>query len=208
MMALTLPTTVFCAIFADDVILVVLGPQWKEAANVFRLLTPTVLIFGIINPLAWLLLSIGLQVRSLKLAFVIAPLVIIAYVCGLPYGPTGVAFAFSAAMTLWLVPHVIWCLHGTIISPWDLLLAVSRPLLSSVVAAIVAFGAQWYFGQIEAPILRLVLGGGAMLACYLLVLLFVLKQGDFYLNLIKNLKASSSLKGGSASARLKEAARG
>ena len=144
-MSMTIPSTIFCAMFADDIILVVLGPKWKDAAVIFRLLTPTILIFGIINPIVWLLYSIGLQVRSLKIALVIAPLVITAYILGLPYGPSGVAFAYSAAMTLWLLPHIVWCLHGTMISPWDLFLAAGRPFLAGIVAAAFTFGAQIVF---------------------------------------------------------------
>jgi len=157
-----------------------------------------VLIFGIINPFGYFLISIGLQMRSLKLAFVIAPLVITAYVAGLPYGPTGVAFAYSAALTLWLVPHVIWCLHGTMISLWDIVLTINRPLVSGVAAAIIATGAQWYFGQMQSPVLRLAVGGGTMLATYLLILLFVMGQGKIYVKLLKSLKASTALKGGAA----------
>ena len=107
--SMTVPISVFGALFADDIVLVVLGPKWADAAAIFRLLTPTILVFGIINPTGWLIQSVGLQGRSLRIAFVIAPLVIAAYLIGLPYGPNGVAFAFSAAMTLWLVPHVFWC---------------------------------------------------------------------------------------------------
>src|SRR5262249_46728801 len=70
--SMTLPATMFCALFADDIILVVLGAKWTEAVNIFRLLAPTILVFGIINPLGWLLLSIGLQWRSLTIALVIA----------------------------------------------------------------------------------------------------------------------------------------
>ena len=151
--SLTIPITIFCALFADDIVLVILGPKWTEAAVIFRLLTPTVLIFGMINPFSWLLLSIGLQGRSLAIALVIAPLVITAYVIGLPYGPRGIAFAYSAAMTLWLVPHIAWCLYGTMISPWDLLLPLSRPFLSGIVAAAFAVGAQFYSAQLESPVL-------------------------------------------------------
>jgi PST family polysaccharide transporter len=86
---MTIPLTIFGMLFADDLIEVILGPKWMEAAYIFRLLTPTILIFGIINPLGWLLLAIGLQGRSLAIAMVIAPLVITAYVVGLPYGPSG-----------------------------------------------------------------------------------------------------------------------
>ena len=118
--SLTLPTTIFCVLFADEIIAVALGPNWTGAAPVFRMLAPTVLVFGLINPLAWLLTSIGLQKRSLTIALVIAPVVMTAYVLGLPYGPAGVAFAYSAAMVLWVIPHVLWCLNGTTISARDL----------------------------------------------------------------------------------------
>jgi O-antigen/teichoic acid export membrane protein len=60
---MTLPVTVSCAVFVDDIVAVVLGPRWKDVGIIFRLLTPTIPIFGIINPLAWLLYSVGLQVR-------------------------------------------------------------------------------------------------------------------------------------------------
>jgi O-antigen/teichoic acid export membrane protein len=188
-MSMTLPSTIFCAVFADDIILVVLGPNWKDAAIIFRLLTPTILIFGIINPIAWLLYSIGLQMRSLKIALVLAPLVISAYILGLPHGPSGVAFAFSAAMTLWVLPHIVWCLHGTMISPWDLFLAAGRPFLAGIVAAALTFGAQTYFSQLEAPLLRLILGGGIMLGSYSWILLFIMGQKTFYFDLFKTLKS-------------------
>ena len=192
--SLTLPTTVFCALFADDIILVCLGPKWIDAAPIFRLLTPTVFIFGIINPLAWLLLSIGLYGRSFRIALVLAPLVITAYVIGLPFGPTGVAFAYSAAMTLWLVPHVLWCLYGTVISPWDILSASSKPFLSTLVAAAFAFGTQLYFSELASPLLRLVLAGGVMVIVYFSMLLFVMGQSSLYLDLLRELRGASEVK--------------
>ena len=116
--SLTLPTTIVCAVLADDIILVVLGPKWQASAQIFRLLAPTILVFGMINPLGWLLQSSGLQERSLKVALALCPVVICSYLIGIPYGPTGVALAYSVAMTLWLVPHILWCLHETPDHAW------------------------------------------------------------------------------------------
>ena len=189
--SLTLPTTMFCALFADDIIRLVLGPKWTDAIPIFRLLAPTILIFGIINPLAWLLWSIGLQGRSLRLALVIAPLVIAAYVVGLPYGPNGVAFAYSTAMTVWLVPHILWCLHGTVVSPRDLLLAIMRPLLSASVASGAAFGVHFYLIGLTSPLLRLAVDASIMTVIYLTMLLFVMGQSGLYLDLIRGLRDSS-----------------
>ena len=99
-----MPITIACALFADDVISVFLGPKWKAAGAIFRLLAPTILVFAIANPLSWLLTSIGRVGRLLKMGLVIAPIMILGYVLGLPYGPKGVAFAYSAVMLLWLIP--------------------------------------------------------------------------------------------------------
>src|SRR5712671_2983131 len=189
-LSMTIPLTIFGMLFADDLIEVILGPKWMETAYIFRLLTPTILIFGIINPLGWLLLAIGLQGRSLTIAMVSAPLVITAYVVGLPYGPGGVALAYSSAMTLWLIPHVVWCLHNTMISPWDLLRATSRPFLSGIVAALCVLGFEHYWSKLPSAILRLGLGGGGMFLVYICMLFFVLGQKTFYRDLVRELRGN------------------
>ena len=109
-LGLTLPITIACALFADDVVFVLLGPKWKDAATIVRLLAPTIAIFAIINPLGWLVFSLGLVARGLKVAPVLAALMIAGYAIALPYGPKGVAFAYSAVLTLWVIPH-IWCVR-------------------------------------------------------------------------------------------------
>jgi PST family polysaccharide transporter len=185
--AMTIPITLFCALFARDMIFVVLGQKWMEAVPIFRLLAPTILIFALINPMAWLLFSLGLVGRSLRIALVLAPLVIAGYVVGLPYGPKGIALAYSTVMTLWVVPHIAWCVHGTVISLRDIFGAVSRPLLSSVVAATLAFGLQFFYGSLLTPLPRLVLGSVILLGTYVCMLLYVMGQKTFYLNLVRGL---------------------
>jgi PST family polysaccharide transporter len=191
-LALTLPITITCAIFANDLILVLLGPKWKDAVAIFRLLAPTILIFAIINPLGWLLLSIGMVGRSLKTAFVIAPLVISGYIVGLPYGPKGVALAYSTVMTAWVIPHIAWCVHGTVISVWDILRTVGRPLLSGLVAAAVALGMQMVYGHRFSALFRLALGGSVLLGTYLAMLLYVMGEKSVYTDLIRGLRRQFS----------------
>jgi PST family polysaccharide transporter len=181
---LTAPITLFSAAFSEDIVLVFLGPKWVEASTIFRLLAPTILIFGIINPLGWLLFSTGRQKRSLHTAMVIAPLCAAAYVIGLPYGGAGVALAFSAAMTLWMVPHIIWCLKDTTISPRDLFLAMWPALGSAIVAASVSFIAVAYAADGVKPWLRLLFGGCVVSAVYAFMLLFVMEKKSFYLGLL------------------------
>jgi O-antigen/teichoic acid export membrane protein len=189
--SITMPATIFCALFADDIILVILGSRWADAAIIFRLLAPTILVFGIINPAAWLMLSTGLQMRSLRVAIAVAVVVITAYVAGLPYGANGVAFAFSVAMVLWMVPHICWCLHKTVVSPRDLLLAGYRPFVASVAAAVSVYVLHLAFPQWQASLLRLLAGGALTGGLYLWLLLFVMGQKAFYLDVVKGLKPSA-----------------
>jgi PST family polysaccharide transporter len=191
-LAMTLPVTVACALFADDVVVALLGPKWRDAIPIFRLLAPTILIFALINPLGWLLYSLGLVRRSLKIALVFAPTIIGGYVMGLPYGPTGVAFAYSAVLTLWVIPFIAWCVHGTGVSLRDILLAVSRPLASSILAGGLAFGVRLICGQFLPPLTRLVLESSVLLITFLGILLFAAGQKSLYWDLLKGLKASPS----------------
>jgi O-antigen/teichoic acid export membrane protein len=193
--SLTIPVAVFSAIFAYDIIAVCLGPKWTDAVPIFRLLAPTGMIFGIIDPFAWLLLALGLYGRSLRIALVLSPLALASYVIGLPYGPTGVAAAFSSAMTLWIVPHILWCVHGTPISPRDIALALARPFLSALVAGFVSFGTQYHIAQLSAPILRVAVFAGVFTVVYSFMLLFVAGQYKLYLELFRGLRVSSAAAG-------------
>ena len=189
--SVTLPATLACAAFAEDIVLVVLGPKWTEAVTILELLVPTMLVFGIINPLSWLLMSLGLQERSLKIALVLSPLVLCSYVVGLPYGPAGVALASSIALVLWLGPHLVWSLHGTAISPRDLLAAASRPALAAVLGALAAVGVANLVPPIGSPILRLLLDSFVMLAVYAFVLLVVMRQSGFYFGVLRGLRGAA-----------------
>jgi PST family polysaccharide transporter len=190
-LALTLPLTIVCALFADDLILVLLGPKWTDAVPIFRLLAPTILIFAVINPLGWFLFSIGRIGRSLRIALVIAPLVIAGYVVGLPYGPKGVALGYSTAMALWVVPNIAWCVHGTVISFRDILQTLSRPLFSSITAAALAYSVQVLFAKALSPLPKLILECGVIFGAYLVMLLYFGGQKAFYLELLRGLRASS-----------------
>ena len=192
-LGLTLPITILCAAFARDLILVLLGPKWEAAVPIFRLLAPTIAIFAIINPLGWLLNSLGLVERGLKIALVFAPVMIAGYAAGISYGPKGVAFCYSAVMALWVIPLIAWCVHGTVITLRDILLTVSRPLVSALLAGSIAFGARLVFGEFFSPLPRLVLESVILFVSYFVTLLFVVGQKSLYLDILKGLKAPSAI---------------
>ena len=191
-LSLTLPLTVVCALFADDLISVLLGPKWSAAAPIFRLLAPTILIFAMINPFGWLLFALGQVVKSLRIALVMAPLTITGYLIGLAYGPKGVALAYSVTMTLWLVPHILWCVRGTPISFRDILIVVSRPLVSALFAGAALLAVMSLSPHLASPASRLLVGGTVFCAVYVGTLLFVMGQKSFYFDLLRSMLHRSS----------------
>src|SRR5437667_1928937 len=191
-LAMTVPSTVACTLFADDMILVFLGPKWKAAGIIFRLLAPTILVFAIANPLGWLVTSLGMVRRSLKMGLVIAPIMIVSYMIGLPYGPKGVAFAYSAVMISWTIPVIAWSVHGTAISVRDVLLMASRPLVSSIVAAALAFTVRLLYAQSLSPLPRLALENGVLFTTFAAILLFATGQKAFYMDLLRSLTSRTA----------------
>lgn len=187
-LSLTFPITILCALYAPEIVHVVLGPQWGETSDLLRLMTPAVLVFGIINPLGWLMFAVGQVGRSTLAALVIAALAIVAYLVGLPFGPSGVAVGLSVAMTLWLVPHVIWCLRDTSIALTDLVRVAIRPFVAAVVSGVLAFGVQFYAPKSASPFWRLSIGAAVMMTAYVGLLVIVFGQRQFYLTLLDGLR--------------------
>jgi len=199
-LAMTIPLTLMSACFAEDLIRIFLGPKWGEAVPIFRLLAPTILIFAMINPLGWLLFSLGMVGRSLKLALVLAPIVIAGYLAGLHYGPKGVALGYSTAMLLWVLPHIAWCVHGTNVSLRDILATVSRPLLSGIAGAAAAVGAHWLCVPVMGPLPRTIIAGLVLLGVYVAMMFYVMGQKTFYIELLRGLRSSRTESGALASA--------
>lgn len=188
-LALTIPATAACALFSNELILVMFGSKWNDAAPILSLLAPTILAFALINPPGWLLVGLGMVGRSLKIALVIAPLVIIGCVIGLPYGAKGVALGFSAALTLWIVPHLMWCFHGTVVSFQDVLIVAARPIISGIVGASCAFGAVSFVRPHVSAFETLLVGGSVLATVYVWMLLFVMGQKTFYFDLLRSFKS-------------------
>jgi PST family polysaccharide transporter len=188
-LSFTLPVTVASGLFAADIIGVVLGPKWEPAVPIFRLMAPTIFAFAIINPLGWLLFATGRVRRSLHMALVIAPAVILGYVSGLPFGAHGVAAGYSIAMALLTIPMTFWAIHGTVIRPRDLADTIGAPVLACAIATVVSVGASSALPASHA-VTRLAVELGTLFGAYVLLLCFAGWHRTFYLGLLRDTVAS------------------
>jgi O-antigen/teichoic acid export membrane protein len=183
--SLIVPILVFAAVFADDTIRVLLGAQWTDVSLIVQLLAPAGIVVALTEPPNfWVLHSLGMVGRSLRVTCALAVVIVVACTAGIPHGATGVATALSIVMSLWLVPCLAWCVHGTPVRLGDVLRTAWGPLLGSVVASAVAFVAVNHFSQ---PLVRLLLGGVLMCCGYFAIMWFIFRQRDFYRGLVKDL---------------------
>ena len=185
--SMTIPVVIGCAVFADQIVRVVLGPKWTGTAMVLRLLAPTVLVFALVNPFSWFLRATGRVGRSLKIALMLAPIVILGVVAGLRHGPPGVAMGYSGAMLLLLLPLVGWAKYKTGITTADYWNSIWRPLLAGVLAGAVGALLTFTLESALKPIPMLALGLIVSFGAYAGILLFVMGQKGFYLDLLKHL---------------------
>jgi PST family polysaccharide transporter len=190
----TLPITVACVLFSEELVRVILGPGWMSAAAILRWLAPTILVYAVINPLGWLLWSLGLVGRSLKLGVVLSILVVCGYCAGLPYGVEGVAIGYSATMVLWAVPHIAWCVRGTMISLREVLSIVARQLVAAAVAGAVAWVVVTAFLLESSAPVRLVGGGVTMVVIYACLLFCVMGRDSLYVRAIADLMKVRSVR--------------
>jgi len=179
-LAIMAPVTAACALFADDIVRVFLGPKWAEAASIFRLLTPTMLVFALINPLSWMLFATGRTTRSLAMACLIAPTAIAGYSIGLFWGPQGVAIGFSGAMLLLAIPMVLWARHETAVTVHDIAGAAWPVLASALIAGVVSSVATLYLRRVELPLVRLSAESAVLFIVFGLMMWLLLRDSSVY----------------------------
>jgi len=185
--SLTIPVVISTALFSDEIVMIVLGPRWVGVATVLRLLSPTVLVLALINPFSWFLNSTGRVARSLKIALLIAPVVILGVLVGLHYGPAGVAVGYSTAMLLLFVPTVAWAIYGTGITAHDYWDAIKRPLISGVLGGVTGWLVRFALHGALSPLAMLIFGLTLSFAVYAGTLLFVMGQKEFFGDLLSHL---------------------
>ncbi|MCW1914797.1 lipopolysaccharide biosynthesis protein [Luteolibacter sp. GHJ8] len=198
--SLSIPVIMGLTLFADQVVLLWLGREWMETAEIFRLLALATLIGGISNPAGWLLIALGQTKRYRTMGVVNSAVIVLAFVLGVFLGPKeagmegsvkGVAWAYSLAMLLNFIPYWAWSLKGTPVKLGQVMRTMMVPSVSCVPASLAAW-AILHFSNSDVDTLA---GGtlyawlpvvGAGLAfglIYAVMLLLVFKKLAFFRNI-------------------------
>jgi PST family polysaccharide transporter len=187
LISLTIPITITSALFAEEIVAIVLGPKWMEAAPILRLLAPVALVHSMANPLAWLVISTGRVGRALSISAAATPLIILGIVLGLSHGPKGVALGYSSALALLLIPFTAFFKQGTAVSWADLWAAAKPSLISGLLASAAGLLVKLTLAGTLPPILYLVLGLIVVLGVYAWALLIFMSQKHMYMDVLSQL---------------------
>jgi len=87
-----------------DVVRLVLGPQWSEAGRIFQLFGPGIGAMLLCSTIGWIHLSIGNPGRWLRWTVVEFAVTAALFLVALPWGPDGVAAAWSVSYCILLIP--------------------------------------------------------------------------------------------------------
>lgn len=105
--AIALTGFLFAGLFlalARPLTLVLLGPKWEQAAVIFGGFTVAALCVPLANASAWLFTSQGRGRDMFITQSINACFTILSFVVGLPFGPVGVAVAFSLSYLVVRIP--------------------------------------------------------------------------------------------------------
>jgi PST family polysaccharide transporter len=133
--ALGMPIAAFAFADADLMVSVVLGEAWRDCVPIFQWLAPAAFIGTLNAATMWAFLPFGRSDRQMYLVLFRSALTLVAYAIGLPWGPIGVAAAFSISRIVLVVPELAYAFAGTPLRLLDLWRATWRPTAISLLAA-------------------------------------------------------------------------
>jgi PST family polysaccharide transporter len=119
-----------------DVVRVVLGPKWSESGRIFELFGPGIGVMLLSGTVGWIHLSIGKPERWLRWTLVESAATALLFLLALPWGPTGVAGAWSVSFWVLLVPSFWYAGRPIGFGASSLIAAVWRYAVASLLAGL------------------------------------------------------------------------
>ncbi len=138
-LAVTVPAMAVAAVSSDWIIVVMLGPGWELAADVFVWLAIAGLTQPLTNTTGMLLVSQDRSDELAKWGLVSVVLTVPAFLVGLPFGAVGVAAAYAISGLVIRTPLLIyWVGRKGPVAVRDFVSVVRFPFLVAATVAVVA----------------------------------------------------------------------
>ena len=186
--SITMPLVVLMTVLSDEIVALVLGPQWEGAALLFRLFAGAVIVQPACSTAGWLYVATGRTDRMLRWGLAYSALILLSFFAGLPYGAAGVASCYSAAMLLQAVPCLWFAVRGTRITLRDIGVSLAPPTLSAFTAGAAALAIDRGPTADLPPWERVVVAGAAFATLYVVLLLGAFRKREQYSRILAELR--------------------
>jgi PST family polysaccharide transporter len=100
------PISAILTVMSKDIILLLLGPQWKEAAPFLSVFSLSIGIQMIYQTNPWLHISLGRSNKLLRWNILATTFFVISFLVGLKFGPIGVVIGYTASIYILMVPSL------------------------------------------------------------------------------------------------------
>jgi PST family polysaccharide transporter len=178
-------------ITADWIILLILGPQWIDAAKIFFVLGIVGFIQPIANTTGWLFISQDRTKEQLKWGIIGSILTILSFIAGLPWGAFGVAASYSLSGLFLRTPLLLWMVgRKGPVKTRDFYKAMAFPVTISLLLVLILVSVRGFI-KIDVPLYGIGLLSAIGLIITAMCLLSMQKGRETikdFINIVSNLR--------------------
>ena len=161
----SMPLIAVMGVLSDEIVNIVLGEGWTDAAMVFSVLAVAAIWSPIASTVGWIYVSLDQTRRGFLWTCIMTPITLGAFMIGLNWGPVGVAASYTVLVVLQIVPQFWFALRYSPVSLADVAVATRNPVIASLTLAMGLALVRHYLvshGQ-SAVLLGCSAGAGAIL---------------------------------------------
>jgi PST family polysaccharide transporter len=164
-----MPAYGILAVVGQDLIVVLFGNKWSQAGVLISILALRGIPYAVERTAGWLHVSAGRTDRWMRWGVVAMCAQLIALLCGLPYGPTGVVVAFVVCSFILFIPATAYSGRPLGISAIDVIAAVWRPMVASLLAAAIGFTLRFTLLAEMSAVLKIIVLAFVYMTAYVTV---------------------------------------
>jgi PST family polysaccharide transporter len=170
-----MPVFGILAVIGQDIVVLLLGSKWATAGSILSILALRGIPHTVELTQGWLHVAAGRTDRWMRWSILATCVQVAALLCGLPFGPIGVATAYVLCMFALFVPAISYAGKPLGIGASDLVRVVGRQLVGALVAVAVGYSLRYAFLADAPALLRTVVVTTAYSAVFLVVVSGLLK---------------------------------
>jgi len=139
--------SLFFTLCSYELILLILGAQWGQAAEIFVIFGPSIGIMLVYNTHGWLHLSLGQAGRWFRWGIYEFMVMASSFIVGVFFGPKGVALAWTVTAFVLTVPGIWYAGKPVGLRVIDIINAIWKYLMAALISGILCWLLLFFIGR-------------------------------------------------------------